>query len=82
METIRPSFGGLLVLSLILTASLVLIPGCRIPCTVNGDCGETDYCAKDAGDCDGSGLCELRPEACPEIWDPVCGCDNVTNSTD
>ena len=44
METIRSPFSGLMVLSLVLAASLVLVPGCRIPCTVNGDCGQADYC--------------------------------------
>ena len=48
------------------------------PCHSNGDCGQGQYCAKPLGDCDGEGVCEDRPEICPDVWDPVCGCDGVT----
>lgn len=48
------------------------------PCSTNGDCPPTHYCAKDVGDCDGPGTCTERPAACPDVWDPVCGCDGQT----
>jgi len=41
------------------------------------ECKKSEWCDFDVG-CgfdDGSGVCELRPEACPDIFDPVCGCD-------
>ena len=38
----------------------------------------TQLCRKLVGDCDGTGECEDRPTACPEIFDPVCGCDDVS----
>ena len=51
-------------------------------------CGEGEYCDMAAGDgCfvdDGAGVCRPIPEACIEVFAPVCGCDGVTygNSCD
>ncbi len=47
-------------------------------CTDNSACGFLQYCQKNQGDCDGQGVCSVRPVACPDIWDPVCGCDDIT----
>jgi hypothetical protein len=47
-------------------------------CTSNQDCLSTQYCSTGAGACGGSGECVDRPIACPDIWDPVCGCDGQT----
>ncbi|HOW51156.1 MAG TPA: Kazal-type serine protease inhibitor family protein [bacterium] len=47
-------------------------------CAVNKDC-ETDFCQKATGACkEGTGSCAARPEGCPELYAPVCGCDEVT----
>ncbi|MCK4660285.1 MAG: VCBS repeat-containing protein [Phycisphaerae bacterium] len=59
------------------TAFLLNEPG-PFPCTSNEGCGQDEYCAKALGNCDGDGVCETRPVACMPIWDPVCGCDDVT----
>jgi hypothetical protein len=39
------------------------------------------YCAMDPGKCsnpDASGTCKVKPTACTEQHDPVCGCDGNT----
>ena len=48
----------------------------QTPCKDNTGCGDAEYCAKDS--CDGEGSCAPRPEICPDLWDPVCGCDGQT----
>lgn len=47
-------------------------------CTDNSDCASTEYCFKGGFRCGGRGNCELRPEFCILIFDPVCGCDGQT----
>jgi hypothetical protein len=47
-------------------------------CASNGDCGDAEYCAKPLGGCEGTGRCEPRPTACPDVHLPVCGCDGTT----
>lgn len=48
-----------------------------------GDCGgatcnATEYCHHAVG-CDSADVsCEVRPEICPDIFRPVCGCDGTT----
>jgi len=43
-------------------------------------CGTGDYCRTPVGQCccDRFGVCTPVPDVCPEVWDPVCGCDGVT----
>ena len=52
-------------------------------CTSSATCtAANEYCAKQSGDCDGQGICRLKPEACYDVWDPVCGCDGNTYGND
>src|SRR5688500_17847823 len=45
--------------------------GCH-RCTTNLDCDPTDsYCAKPEGECEGTGRCMPRPQACPAIFRPA-----------
>lgn len=44
-------------------------------------CDPGEYCKHPEGTCeieDGQGICEVLPQACDDIYDPVCGCDAVT----
>jgi hypothetical protein len=63
----------------------VEFPPCFDPnvrrCADNGCCDAGSYCEKGIDDCDGFGACMPRPEACPDIFDPWCGCDGVTYSS-
>lgn len=47
-------------------------------CRNDADCTVTEFCEFREGTCGGVGRCMFRPEVCPLIFMPVCGCDNQT----
>lgn len=56
----------------------LLITESQESCYDNLDCPKSGYCAKALGDCQGSGTCQSRPLVCPDVFEPVCGCDEKT----
>jgi hypothetical protein len=53
-------------------------PGeCTQPCFPGMACDEGYYCRYEDCEMD-AGVCVLRPEMCPDVWEPVCGCDGNT----
>ncbi|MFQ5494703.1 MAG: hypothetical protein ACE5EX_04920 [Phycisphaerae bacterium] len=58
-------------------------PQCGAPCggIAGIPCGAGEFCKFPPGTCDiidNQGVCVAIPATCPEIFDPVCGCDGVT----
>lgn len=50
-----------------------------VSCRENAQCDRAQWCAKQPGVCDeGAGLCRVRPQLCPLVVAPVCGCDGQT----
>jgi len=50
-------------------------------------CSADEWCDYDdagpaCGAADGQGECKPRPQACYDVWDPVCGCDGQTHGND
>lgn len=48
---------------------------CPDNCFSNADCAAGEFCNHPGQSCDGRGKCETRPEVCPFVFDPACGCD-------
>lgn len=48
-------------------------------------CAASEYCDYPDNNCgvaDAQGTCRPRPEACPDNFDPVCGCDGKFHSNE
>jgi hypothetical protein len=55
-------------------------------CSARVECPKGTYCdygeRQSCGRKGETGICIAQPRACPDIWDPVCGCDGRTYSSD
>lgn len=63
--------------------SVVREGACGTACggATDAACAEGQYCRHDGGDCGSGGVsgeCHAIPDACAEIFAPVCGCDGTT----
>ena len=47
-------------------------------CKGDEECEPGSYCQFREGFCAGLGMCEARDVQCPDVLDPVCGCDGIT----
>lgn len=47
------------------------------PCEKSADCGASEFCQKNRGDCTGEGVCAALPGNC-NAYAPQCGCDGFT----
>lgn len=52
----------------------------QCPCSSNQDCFAFQYCDQGTVCANGSGSCIERPQDCPAVFVPVCGCDGTTYS--
>jgi hypothetical protein len=58
-----------------------IVDGLEPLCLESSQCEEGEFCRFDSRGCgvgDKLGECAPRPEACAEIYAPVCGCDGIT----
>jgi len=68
----------LLAIPILSVLLIIAAPGCPRVCSDNGDCDVVTYCAVAAYNCEATGICVPKPEACAKVYDPVCSCGGLT----
>jgi hypothetical protein len=73
-------FGAAAALSIVAAFGVVpfALGACQTTCATSTDCGSGSYCSLATGVClsaQAVGFCESIPSSCPDVVDPVCGCD-------
>jgi hypothetical protein len=61
----------------LLAETLILPSGSD--CIDNSQCAPDEFCEKAIGACGVPGTCIARPLDCPQVCDPVCGCDRIVH---
>ena len=79
---IMPVLAGMAAIFLLFVGPVTAGDGSGLVCSVNQDCETGSFCWSEPGECGTVGKCRPMPELCPDVYDPVCGCDGQNYASD